>query len=133
MVHWDDDAGVGRAMVEAFLRGDHEAMIELLSPDATFHSPVTDYHGRERVGEVLGALVQVLTEARASIRFEAGGATAAFFTATLDGRPGDGALLVVAGPDGSVSDLTLMVRPLGSLLVGIERMKALLTAHGAVA
>jgi hypothetical protein len=128
MVNCDGDAGVAGAMVEAFLAGDAEAMIELLSPDATFHSPVTDYDGRERVGEVLGALVQVLADARASVRFEAPDATAAFFTATLDGWPGEGALLVVARPDGSVSDLTLMVRPLKSLLAGIERMKALLAA-----
>jgi SnoaL-like protein len=128
MVHRDGDAGVGRAMVEAFLAGDAEAMIERLSSDATFHSPVTDYHGRERVGEVLGALVQVLTEARVSVRFEARDTTAAFFTATLDRRPGEGALLVVTAPDGSVCDLTLMVRPLRSLLVGMERMKALLAA-----
>jgi hypothetical protein len=128
MVHWDDDAGVGGAMVEAFLAGDAEAMIELLAPDATFHSPVTDYHGRERVGEVLEALVQVLADARASELLEAGDATAVFFTATLGERLGEGVLRVVAGPDGSVSDLTLMVRPLKSLLVGMERMKALLAA-----
>jgi hypothetical protein len=128
MVHWDGDAAVRGAMVEAFLGGDAEAMIELLAPDATFHSPVTDYQGRERAGEVLRALVQVLTDARPCVRFEAREGTASFFTATLDGRPGEGALLVVAGPDGTVSDLTLMVRPLRSLLVGIERMTALLGA-----
>jgi hypothetical protein len=128
MVHRDGDAGVGAAMVEAFLAGDAVAMTELLCADATFHSPVTDYHGRERVGEVLEALAQVLADARASVRLEACETTAVFFTATLDGRRGDGALLVVAGPDGSVCDVTLMVRPLRSLLAGIERMKALLAA-----
>jgi ketosteroid isomerase-like protein len=115
-------------MVEAFLAGDAEAMIELLADDATFHSPVADYHGRERAAEVLRALVQVLRDARASVQFGAGDTTAAFFAATLDGRPGEGALLVVASPDGSVSELTLMVRPLRSLLAGVERMKALLAA-----
>jgi len=129
MVHWDGDAGVGGAMVEAFLAGDAVAMIELLSADATLHSPVTDYRGRERVAEVLEALVQVLADARASVQFEARDTTAAFFTATLDGRRGEGALLVVAGPDGSVCGLTLMVRPLRSLLAAVERMKALLAAH----
>jgi SnoaL-like domain len=128
MVHWDGDAGIGGAMVEAFLAGDAEAMIELLSADATFHSPVADYHGRERVGEVLGALVQVLADVRASVRFEGRDTTAAFFNATLDGRRGEGALLVAARPDGSICDLTLMVRPLRSLLAGVERMKVLLAA-----
>jgi hypothetical protein len=128
MSRCDGDAAGGGAMVEAFLAGEAEAMIEMLSPDATFHSPVTDYHGRERVAEVLRALVQVLADPRASVRFEARDTTAAFFTATLDGRPGEGALLVVAGADGAVSDLTLMVRPLRSLLAGVERMKVLLAS-----
>jgi hypothetical protein len=128
MVHRDGDAGVGGPMVEAFLAGDAVAMTELLCADATFHSPVTDYHGRERVGEVLGALVHVLADARASVRFEACETTAVFFTAALDGRRGEGALLVVAGPDEAVRDLTLMVRPLRSLLAGVERMKALMAA-----
>lgn len=128
VVLWDGDARVGTAMVEAFLAGDAAAMIELLAADSTFHSPVADYRGRERVGEVLAALVQVVAGARASVRFEARDTTAAFFTATVDGRPGDGALLVAAGPDGSVCELTLMVRPLRSLLAGVERMKALLAA-----
>jgi hypothetical protein len=30
---------------------------------------------------------------------------------------------VIAGPDGRVTDVTLMIRPLKSLLLGIERMK----------
>jgi hypothetical protein len=35
-------------------------------------------------------------------------------------------LLVADSPDSGVAEVTLMVRPLGSLLAGIERMKALL-------
>jgi hypothetical protein len=35
-------------------------------------------------------------------------------------------LLVLAPPGGRASDVTLMVRPLASLLAGIERMKVLL-------
>ena len=122
----DDDASVGVAMVEAFLAGDAAAMIDLLTADATFHSPVTDYRGRERVGEVLGALAKVVTDARLTRRLDDAAATAAFFTATLDGGPADGALLILADPDGQVCDLTLMVRPLRALLSGIERMKVLL-------
>src|SRR5215216_942325 len=54
----------GSAIVEAFVAGDSAAMTRLLAPDATFHSPVTDYHGRERVAEVLSALVEVVTDVR---------------------------------------------------------------------
>jgi hypothetical protein len=35
-------------------------------------------------------------------------------------------LRVIAADDGTVTDVTLLVRPLGPLLAGVERMKALL-------
>jgi hypothetical protein len=124
----DDGADVGRTMVEAFLAGDVTAMVELLAPDVVFHSPVADYPGRERVAEVLTAVAEVVTEGRLTRLLGDRESTVAFFTATVDRRPGDGMLLVVAAPDGGVVELTLMVRPLRSLLAGIKRMKVLLGA-----
>jgi hypothetical protein len=120
-----------RAGLPRWSRRSSPAMKDLLTDNATFHSPVTDYRGRERVGEVLGALAQVVAGARLTRRFDGAPATAAFFTATLDGRPADGALLVVATPDGQVGELTLLVRPLRSLLAGIEQMKVLLSGPSA--
>jgi SnoaL-like domain len=114
------------AIVEAFLAGDARAMTELLEPDATFHSPVTDYRGREPVAEVLGALVRVVTDVRLTRVLDGPDATAGFFTASAGGRRAEGVLLVLAPPGGRASDVTLMVRPLASLLAGIERMKVLL-------
>lgn len=121
-------AGVRGAMVALFLAGDGEGMLELLAPDATFRSPVTEYRGRERVGAVLTAVVEVVAQRNLTRVLEGAGATAAAFTATVDGQPGEGVLMVVGGSDGSVSEVTLMVRPLRSLLAGIERMKLLLGA-----
>jgi hypothetical protein len=48
------------------------------------------------------------------------------FRARIDGHPADGMLRVVASGDGLVTDVTLLLRPLGALLAGVERMKALL-------
>jgi hypothetical protein len=118
--------GVGSAIVEAFVAGDAAAMTALLAPGATFHSPVTDYRGRGRVGEVLAALAEVVTEVRLTRLLEGAEGTAGFFSASVDGRAAEGVLLVVGTPGGPASDVTLMVRPLSSLLSGIERMKALL-------
>jgi hypothetical protein len=126
------DGGAGPAIVEAFVAGDAAAMTALLAGDATFHSPVTDYRGRERVAEVLAALVQVVTGVRLTRVLEGADGTAGFFTASADGRVADGVLLVVGAPGGPASDVTLMVRPLSSLLSGIERMKALLGGDGGV-
>jgi len=120
------DGGTGPAIVEAFAAGDSAAMTRLLAPDATFHSPVTDYHGRERVAQVLAALVQVITDVRVTNVLDGVEGTAAFFTATGDGRQADGVLHVVAARDAPVTELTLMLRPLTTLHAGIERMKVLL-------
>jgi hypothetical protein len=128
-VAWIDGRGSGPAIVEAFAAGDSAAMTRLLAPDATFHSPVTDYHGRERVAQVLAALVQVLTDVRLTSVLDGVAGTAAFFTATGDGRRADGVLHVLAAPDvpdAPVTELTLMIRPLKTLHAGIERMKVLL-------
>jgi SnoaL-like domain len=122
----DDAAGTRTAMVALFLAGDAAGMAELLGAGATFRSPVTEYRGRERVREVLAAVVQVVDDRRLTRLLEAPGATAAAFDATVDGRAGEGVLLIVGTSDGGVSEVTLMVRPLRSLLAGIERMKVLL-------
>jgi hypothetical protein len=106
--------------------GDSAAIAELLAPEATFHSPVTDYRGRERAAKVLTALSRVVTDAEPARILEGPGETTAFFTATAEGRAAEGVLLVVADGDGLATDLTLMVRPLEALLGGIERMKELL-------
>jgi SnoaL-like domain len=116
----------GPAIVEAFVAGDSTRMIELLAPDATFHSPVTDYRGRERVARVLSALVQVVTDVRVTRVLDGPEGTAAFFTAAGDGRSADGVLHVLAAPGAPASELTLMLRPLETLHAGIERMKVVL-------
>jgi hypothetical protein len=118
----------GSAIVEAFVSGDSAGMTRLLATDATFHSPVTDYHGRDRVARVLSALVQVVTDVRLTRVLDGPEVTAAFFTAAGDGRSADGVLHVVAAPDAPVTELTLMLRPLETLHAGIERMKVLLGA-----
>jgi ketosteroid isomerase-like protein len=116
----------GQRIVDAFVAGDSAGIVELLTPDATFHSPVTDYHGSERVAEVLGGVVQVITDVRVTRVLEDGDATAAFFEARCEGRRAEGVLLVVTS-----AELTLMIRPLKTLLAGVERMKVLLARESA--
>jgi hypothetical protein len=126
MTHGDGGGGTGLAIVQAFCDGDAPAMTARLADGATFRSPVTEYRGRERVAEVLAALVHVLTDVRLTRTLEDAESTAAFFTATGGGRSGDGVLLVRAAAGAPATELTLMLRPLGTLLAGIERMKVLL-------
>jgi ketosteroid isomerase-like protein len=81
-----DSMSTGSHVVEAFLAGDAAAVADLLAPEAAFHSPVTDYHGRERVREVLAAVSEVVTDRTASSVLDAPGETVAFFSAVTQGR-----------------------------------------------
>jgi hypothetical protein len=111
---------------DALLAGDAATATALLPADVVFHSPVADYRGRDAAAPVLSALTRVVRAARATAVHERPAETVAFFSATVEGRPAEGVLRVLAGPDGAPADVTLMVRPLGALLAGVERMKALL-------
>jgi SnoaL-like domain len=116
----------GRRIVDAFMDGDSATIADLLAPEATFHSPVTDYRGSRRVAKVLAALSRVVTDARPTRILDGPRETAAFFTASAEGRQAEGVLLVLADGDGLATDLTLMIRPLEALLGGVERMKEIL-------
>src|SRR4051794_26969425 len=106
----------------AFIAGDADAMIATLAPDATFHSPVTDYAGARRVAKLLRAVVRVLPPRTPTAVYGAGDETLAVFTARDDELVLDGVLRVIAGADGRVERVRLWLRPLDPLLVGVERM-----------
>ena len=108
-----------RRVVDAFLAGDAARVVELLGPEARFHSPVRTYEGAQ-ARAVLGALMQVVSEGELTAMHEAPEETVAFFTGVIGGRAGEGVLRVRG------SELTLMVRPLKALLQGIEEMERLL-------
>ena len=113
----------GRAVVEAFVSGDAAAVVGALAADATFHSPVADYQGRGQFAPVLQALATVVTDATVTAVHEAPGETVAFVAATIEGRRADGVLRVVADGDGPATALTLMIRPLSTLLAGVKAME----------
>ena len=109
--------------VDAFLAGDLAGAATHLAPDATFHSPVADYDGRERIATLWSTVAQVLEAPQATTVIEGDGEAVAFFTAAFDGRPGDGMLRVVGEP---ARDVTLMVRPLETLVPAVKAMGRLL-------
>ena len=123
------ERSAGRRLTDAFLARDAPAMVAELAPDAVFHSPVADYEGRDRIGAVLTAVTQVVAVPRPSRLIEGSDETLLAFSAELEGSAGDGVLL--AGErDRAISELTLMVRPLATLLDAVDRMKVLLGVPG---
>jgi hypothetical protein len=107
------------SFAEKFLAGDADAAAALLADDVVFHSPMRDYHGRERVAAVLGMVTRVLGPGEIDGVLEGDGETATFFTAQV----GDGTLDGVLRVKGS-ADITLMARPLKVLLPAVEQLQS---------
>jgi hypothetical protein len=115
--------GTGRSIVQAFLDGDAVTLQTALASDGTFHSPVADYTGPGEFGPVFEALVTVVGDARLVSEIEEPGQTVAFFTATIAGRPADAVVRVIADGDAPATDVTLMIRPLETLIGAVKAMQ----------
>ena len=104
-----------RTAVEA---RDLPAMVDLLAPEVTFHSPVTfkPFEGRDAVGHVLAAVVQVFEDFRYTDELEGDGVVALVFEARVGERDVQGLDLIRSDADGLIEDLTVMVRPLSAAL-----------------
>lgn len=103
---------------DAVEKRDLAAMIDLLAPDVTFHSPVTfkPFEGRDAVGHVLGAVLGVFEQFRYTNEFAGDGVVALVFEARVGDRDVQGLDLIRTDADGVIGDLTVMVRPLSAAL-----------------
>lgn len=117
-----------RAAVEA---RDMDAAVALLSDQVVFHSPIvfTPYRGREAVGLILRAVVEVFQDFR-YVR-EIGAPDSADHALVFRARVGEfeleGCDFLHLGQDGSIEELTVMVRPIKAALALAEAMKAKLS------
>ena len=112
-----------RAAVEA---KDMDTAVALLAEDVVFHSPVVfrPYHGREAVGTILRAVVEVFEDFTYVREIADGTDQALVFRARIGDRQLEGLDLLRLGPDGSIAELTVMIRPLQGVLALAEAMKA---------
>jgi hypothetical protein len=108
-----------RRLIDAFLTGDALSAAALLAPDASFHSPIRDYAGAERIESVWRAVAGVVADARSTSVHERAGETIVFFVGAIKGRPVDGVLRTLTDDHERVADVTLMVRPWAALKAGI--------------
>jgi SnoaL-like domain len=112
-----------RRVIDAFLDGDAGSSVGLLAPEATFHSPIRDYAGADRIRAVWQAVAGVITDARATSVHESDGETIACFAGAIKDQPVDGVLRALADDEDRVTDITLMVRPWAALKAGIAHIK----------
>jgi hypothetical protein len=96
---------------------DLEAVIDALSPDVVFRSPVVfkPYEGRELVSVVLGAAVRVFEDFEYVRRIESDDGVALIFKARVGDRQLDGLDLLRFDDGGLITELTVMVRPMSGV------------------
>jgi hypothetical protein len=113
-------------LVAAIRASDRAALAGLLADDVVFHSPVTDYHGRDEVVHLLANIGTVIDDVRIRRELSRDEETVAFVEGTVGGRPIEGVLDQIHDEAGRIRELTLMLRPLDALLEGVKRMGAAL-------
>jgi hypothetical protein len=108
--------------------GEIDHVLELISPDVVFNSPVVfrPYHGREAVGVILHAVGRTVQDFRFEREIGAEGASdqALVFRARVRDRELHGCDFIHIGEDGLIDEFTVMVRPLSAALALGEAMKA---------
>jgi hypothetical protein len=116
-----------RDAVEA---GDLAALEDALDPEVTFYSPVVfkPYDGREPVMALLSLVTQVFEDFRYVDELHGEGTTCLVFKARVGDRELDGMDYLRHGPDGLVTELTVMVRPYSAATALRDAMGAKLEA-----
>ena len=108
--------------------GDVDDVLELISPNVVFNSPVVfrRYHGREAVRVILRAVIRVFKDFHYEREIGAEEATdhALLFRARVGDRELQGCDFLHIGDDGLIDELTVMVRPLSAALALAEAMNS---------
>ncbi|CAM3766207.1 nuclear transport factor 2 family protein [Smaragdicoccus niigatensis] len=117
-----------RSAVES---GDPAQIADVLHADVQFHSPAvfTTYRGREQTLVVLRAVFEVFEDFRYIAELRNGDDEMLRFTARVGDLQLEGVDLVRYGPDGTVAELTVMVRPLKALAAVAEAVGRQIAAN----
>ncbi len=98
--------------------GDHAAVVDLLSEDVVFTSPVVfkPYAGKAITSAILGAVIQVLEDFHyvREVADPGGRDLVLVFEARVGDRALQGCDILHFDEDGRIDDLTVMVRPLSA-------------------
>ena len=109
-------------LVEALRTRDTAALDRLLAPEITFHSPVRTYRDRRDVLHLLGTLGGLFDNLQLVREWPGPGGVASFIEIDGGDRRLGGVIEERSDPDGRITEITLMLRPLGPLLKAVERM-----------
>jgi hypothetical protein len=114
---------------------DIDAALAALSPHVTFHSPAVfkPYSGKDTVSGLLRLVAETFEDFRYTDELEGGGddpVHALIFRARVGDRELEGMDLLRIGPDGLISDFTVMIRPLSGLIALAQALGPKVDAAG---
>ena len=104
---------------EAVEARDVDAMVDALTPDVTFHSPVahTPFEGHDQVRGLFTALFETFEDFNYTDELEGpDGTHALIFRARVGDKDLQGLDLVRLNDDGKIYEFTVMVRPASGLM-----------------
>ena len=106
---------------------------EIFTEDVTFRSPAVfkPYEGRDAIGMILHTVSQVFEDFQYVHELEGADATCLLFRARVGDREIEGIDYRRLGPDGRVTELTVMVRPYSAATALRDAMAAKLEAASA--
>jgi hypothetical protein len=115
-----------RAALEA---RDPEQLAATLHPEVVFDTPAFEepIRGRDNVLVLFGVLATVFEDPEITDELSGEGSYAIVFRLTVDGHAIDGVDYLRLDEEGLVRRITVTMRPLASLQVLVERVKARLT------
>jgi SnoaL-like domain len=114
-----------RAAIEA---RDPDAAVALFAPDATFLSPIVHapYPGREPLRAVLHAVMAVFEDFRYTAEYAGADGHVLEFACRIGDRACQG-VDILRGRDGTLQELTVLVRPYSAATLLKDRMAAQLS------
>jgi hypothetical protein len=98
-------------------------LTNLLAEDATFSSPVADYHGRENAAHMLSLIATVLDDVALVRGWGDERESVSAFTARMGDGELQGILREERGPAGTLVRVTLFLRPQAVLRAAIATMR----------
>lgn len=109
---------------------DHAALIQTLSPDVVFHSPIVyhDYVGRDAVAPILAAVMDVFADFSYIDEFTAPDGKVLLFRTRVGERDLEGVDILKFDAAGLVREFTVMVRPYSAATALRAAMAAKLAA-----
>jgi hypothetical protein len=99
------------------------ALTDLLAEDATFSSPVADYHGRENAAHLLGLIATVINDVDPVRRWGGERESVSAFTGRIDEGELQGILREERNPEGQIVHVTLFLRPYRVVRAAIAAMQ----------